>query len=94
MTSDNGITTWASNIVSTGAIAATILGYVPSIAAIVALAWYLIQIFESATVQRWLAGRRLRKLARLKARVIMLEAQSRAALPMPSNFGDDSPTLP
>lgn len=92
MTSDNSVSTWISNIVSTGAVAATILGYVPAAAALVALIWYMIQIYESATVRRWLADRRVRKLARLKARVIMLEAQSRAALPMPSNFGDDSPS--
>lgn len=94
MTGDTSISSWVSNIVSTGAVAATLLGYVPSIAAIVALLWYLIQIWESATARRWVADRRLRKLARLKAQVIMLEAQSHAALPMPSSFGDDSPNSP
>jgi hypothetical protein len=46
--------------------------------------WYCIQIYESATVQRIIATRRIRKIARLKARVIMMEAQYRAALQQPA----------
>lgn len=88
MNVENPISNWMTNLVSGGAVAATLLGYVPSLAAIVALLWYFIQISESETVRRWVAARRTRKLARLKARVIMLEAQSHAALPMPKKFGD------
>lgn len=71
------INQWLGNGLSAGAIISTFAGWTPSIAAIVALIWYLIQIYESATVQRWLANRRVVKLARLKARVIMLEAIAR-----------------
>lgn len=77
----NPITTWVSNILGGGVVTATLAGLLPSFAAIIAIAWYFIQIYESATVQRWLAQRRVRKLARLKARVIMLEAQGRPPLP-------------
>ncbi len=72
-----------SNIIGGGVVTATLLGLAPAFAAIIAFIWYCIQIYESATVQRWLATRRVRKLARLKARVLMLEAQSKAALPGP-----------
>ena len=85
---------WLGNGLSIGAIASTFLGWTPSIAAGVALIWYLIQIYESATVQRWLAGHRVRKLARLKARVIMLEAHSRAAALPPKTPDQDDSGLP
>lgn len=83
MDSQHNISQWIGNSVTGGAIIATLIGVIPAAAATVALIWYLIQIYESATVQRWLANRRTRRLARLKARVIMLEAQGRPALPSP-----------
>ena len=88
----HSISNWLGNVISTGAVVATITGYVPGIAAFVALVWYFIQIFESATVQRWLAGRRIRKLARMKAAVIMLEARDRAS-PVAASKPDE-PGLP
>lgn len=66
---------WIGNALSLSAIAGTLLGYFPAIAAVVALIWYLIQISESDTVQRYLMNRRRRKLARLKARLLLLEAK-------------------
>lgn len=77
------INLWLGNSLSIGAIVTSFMGVVPGIAAAVALIWYLIQIFESATAQRWLATRRNRKLARLKARVLMMEAQQQPPLPGP-----------
>lgn len=81
------LNTWVGNVVSTGAIVSTIFGWVPAIAAIVALFWYVIQISESATVRRWVSGRRTRKLARMKAQVLLMEAQQRRALPGPEHGG-------
>jgi hypothetical protein len=83
---------WIANFISGGAIIATMTGYIPAVAAGVGLIWYLIQIYESSTVQRWLAGRRIRKIARLKARVIMMEAHAHAAPLLPSK--PDEPGLP
>lgn len=40
------------------AIVATLLGFLPSIAAIAGIIWYGIQIFESKTVQGWIAKRK------------------------------------
>ena len=74
---------WTGNILSAGAIVGTVLGWVPAVAAIVALVWYLIQISESETVRRWVATRRVRKIARLKARVLLMEAQNHPRLPGP-----------
>lgn len=65
---------WAGNLFSVGAIISSVLGWVPAIAALVGLAYYLIQIHESDTMQRWLARRRASKIAKLKALVSQLEA--------------------
>lgn len=77
----NPITTWFSNLLGGGVVTATLVGMAPAAAAVIAILWYLIQIYESRTVQRWLSQHRVRKLARLKARVIMLEAQGHPPLP-------------
>lgn len=69
------ISYWIANIAGAGSIVGAALGYVPAMAAAVALVWYLIQIIESKTVQGWIKDRRIRKLAKLKARAIMLEAK-------------------
>lgn len=81
--------TWAASAISTLAILGSALGYAPAFGAFVAAIWYLIKIYESATVQRWVHNRRVRKLARLKARVLMLEAQAQRPLPLPKNFEAD-----
>jgi uncharacterized protein HemY len=75
MNSDHNFTLWISNLVGGVTIVSTLTGMVPAIAAGVALVWYLIQINESATVQKWRNGRRVRKLAHLKAQALMLEAK-------------------
>lgn len=74
---------WIGNAFSIGAIAASLIGIVPALAAVVALIWYFIQIYESATVQRWIANRRARKIAYLKARVAGLEEYDRRVPPAP-----------
>ena len=72
----NAINQWVGNIVSVGAIVGAFLGWIPYIGALVALCWYLIQIYESQTLQRWLANRRARKIAHLKSRILELEART------------------
>jgi hypothetical protein len=71
---DGTIDKWVGNVVSGAAIFGSFLGWLPGIAAFIAFVWYLIQIYESATVQRWLAARRLRRIAALKAKIVVLEA--------------------
>lgn len=83
MDQNTHVSTWVASAISGAAILSSMLGWVPAFGALVAAIWYLIKIYESATVQRWVHSRRIRKLARLKARVIMLEAQAQRALPLP-----------
>lgn len=85
---DHPASTWINNAIGTGTLIAVFAGYIPAMGAMVALVYYVIQIYESETVQRWLAGRRVRKIARLKARVIMMEARSRVAPLLPSTPDD------
>lgn len=69
------ISYWLANLAGAGSIVGAMLGYTPALAALVALVWYMIQIIESKTVQGMIATRRTRKLARLKAQAILLEAK-------------------
>lgn len=75
LNSDSPLSYWIANSIGAGSIVAAAAGYVPAVAAGVALIWYIIQIRESNTVKNWIKNRRVRKLARLKARAIMLEAK-------------------
>jgi chromate transport protein ChrA len=73
-----------SYVVAPGVLVATVAAALPPLAALVAIVWYLVQIYESKTVQRWLATRQQRRLARMKAAVMMAEAK---LLPMPPEMG-------
>lgn len=67
------LTAWVGHSLSTTAILGTIVGWFPPIAAVAAFIWYSIQIAESDTVQKFLNKRRAHKIARLKAKVELLE---------------------
>lgn len=56
-----------------GVILTTLLGYAPAFAAMIAIIWYLIQIYESKTIQRWFESRLRRKLVRLHSEAAHLE---------------------
>ena len=63
------------HLVSAGAILGAIIGYLPAVAALVGVVWYLVQLYESHTVQRYLRGRRERKIAKLTLEIARLQAQ-------------------
>jgi hypothetical protein len=46
---------------SAGAILTAFLGYLPPIAALAAIIWYVVQTYESKTVQRWVRLRRWKR---------------------------------
>lgn len=56
-----------------GVITAAIIGWLPPLAALVAIIWYIIQIFESRTIQKKIRVFRLRRLVRLRADAAALE---------------------
>ena len=65
------------HIFSAGAIIGTFIGWLPGVAAVVALIWYMIQIYESKSVQNWLRTRRMRRLAAYKIAIAQLEAEEK-----------------
>lgn len=77
--SDDPVFQWVGNVVSLGAIAGTLIGWLPFFAAFVAIVWYSIQIWESATVRHYLANRKMinkaKKVARLRAKEKVILAQ-------------------
>ncbi len=77
------ILSWVGNSASAVAIVSTFVGWLPPMAALIALVWYVIQIHESKTIQAWHRNRRTRKIARMKARVLMMEAKN-----LPDPFDD------
>lgn len=69
----DGFNVWLAHGLSGAAILGTIVGWLPPLAALIALVWYVIQIGESKTVRGLFARRRERKIARLKAKLTHLE---------------------
>lgn len=68
---------WVMHILSFFAIGGSLFGIIPAVAAILAIVWYLIEIFESPTLQKFIRSRRLRKLVRLRAKAVALELMVR-----------------
>lgn len=48
-------------------IVGTIMGYLPALAALAAIIWYGIQIWESKSVQKWVRLRRLQAIRKRRA---------------------------
>ena len=59
------VITAAADVVSAGAILATFLGFLPPLAALAAIIWYAVQLWESKTVQKFV---RLHKHKRIRHR--------------------------
>lgn len=77
MDSQLDVSYWLGHGLSLGAIAMTIAGVLPAVAALVAVIWYTIQIYESNTAQKWLEKRRMKRKAR---RVARIRAESKVLL--------------
>jgi uncharacterized membrane protein YbaN (DUF454 family) len=70
---------WLTNLGAGVAVLGTILGWFPYFAAVVAVAWYCVQLYESKTFQHWLHTRRTRKIAAYQKEIERLEAQNKIA---------------
>ena len=73
----DGISSWVGHIISTAAIIGSLAGLVPAIAALAAFFWYVIQVYESKPVQKWIHTRRLRKIAHYREILRRLERSVR-----------------
>ncbi len=85
MESHHSISQWVGNVIGVSAIVSTVIGWLPAIAAAIAVVWYAIQIYESVTVRAWLAKRQVHRIARLKARLMILESKP---APLPPGMED------
>lgn len=65
--------TWLGHTLSPIAIVGTAAGYFPYFAAILAATWYLVQLYESKTVQDSIVSHRKRKAAKLRAKLMAVE---------------------
>lgn len=75
MESHNTFGNWIINGISVSTIITAMLGFIPSIAALVAATYYAVQIWESETVKAWRKRRLRRKLLVLHQRAGELELQ-------------------
>lgn len=73
---------WTGHVLSLFAWVGALLGMFPAIAGFAALVWYTIQIYESATIQKYMEARRTRiktkRVARLRAEQRVLVAELEA----------------
>lgn len=72
-------TTWVAHILSLFAIGGAFFGLIPAFAALLAVIWYLLEIWENKTVQRVVRVRKLRRLVKLRAKAVALELSIRNA---------------
>lgn len=82
MTLRSDALTWLGSAISTLAILGAFIGWLPYVAALAALIWYIIQIWESRTIQEWYIRRavvrRARQIARLQAKEKLIAAKLEA----------------
>ena len=85
MDQHNTLINWTINGVAIGTIITSIMGVIPAMAALAAAIYYLVQVWESETVRQWRESRRLKKIASLRAKILLLEAEVLAVPPVPKS---------
>ena len=73
MLSEHPVLNWLGNLAAVTTIAGTIFGWLPVFAALVAIGWYLIQIYESKTFNNWRRKRLQYKITRVREHAKSLE---------------------
>lgn len=69
---DHSFIYYSTHVAPIGLILASFVGLLPSVAALVAIIWYCILIFESETMKGWRTKRALKKLAKIEAERVAL----------------------
>lgn len=73
VTTGKVVVAYTGDVISAGAIVASFVGWLPLIAAFAGMIWYMIQIWESKTVQaglaRWRVRRKSLRITRLNKKV-------------------------
>jgi hypothetical protein len=79
---DFDLLSWAGHSLSWISILGVVIGWLPSVAVLLAILWYVLQIWDSRHVQTWISNRRVRKLAKLKIEMARLTALELIAHPV------------
>lgn len=72
-TDPSSVGSWTGHIVSLFAIGGSFFGLIPALAAILAVIWYSLEIYDNRTVRVWRANWRIRQIGKLKAKLAKLE---------------------
>ena len=75
------VATVAPHTLAPGVLVASMAGILPAVGALIAIIFYLVQLWESSTVQKWVSARRLRRIAKAKVELARLEALELVAHP-------------
>lgn len=82
----------ALDLVAGGTVVGSMVGALPALAGVLSIVWFLIQIYESKTYQRfvieWARRRKVRRLRRLRALSSKLGVQITSALEPPSSANE------
>ena len=70
-----------SDLAAVGTVGATIMGWLPAVAAVFSIVWLALQIWSDKTVQDWLKRRRQNKVARLQRVLDKLRERDQAGRP-------------
>jgi hypothetical protein len=70
-----------SDLAAVGTVGATIMGWLPAVAAVFSIVWLALQIWSDRTVQDWLKRRRQNKVARLQRVLDKLRERDQAGRP-------------
>jgi len=70
-----------SDLAAVGTVGATIMGWLPAVAAVFSIVWLALQIWSDKTVQDWLKRRRQNKVARLQRTLDKLRERDQAGRP-------------
>lgn len=79
---------WLWHGLSLGTIVGAVIGWLPAIAALAAFVWYVINVYESKTMQTWMRARRERKIAHHRLKILRLKSAIRR------QTEDDAPYVP
>ena len=72
---DFNIVSWVGNTLAPTVIFGWVVGAFPGVVLLAAFLFYILQMYESITFQRWIRSRRLRQMAKLKVKMAALEAE-------------------
>ena len=70
-----------SDVAAVGTVVATIIGWLPSVATLVSIAYLALQIWEGKTIQEWMKRRRKNRVDRLQRTLDKLRERDQAGRP-------------